>query len=107
MYFSKLNSLLILLVSVIALLYALPNAVTKFNFNEISTYLPGKKVNLGLDLKGGSYILLQAEMKTSEIEKLSLEDLQDKLTEFQKQLFDLKLNHSVTVSYTHLRAHET
>ena len=68
MYFSKLNSLLILFVSVIAVLYALPNAVTKFNFNETSTYLPGKKVNLGLDLKGGSYILLQAEMKTSEIE---------------------------------------
>ena len=35
-------------------------------------------------------------MKKSEIEKLSLEDLQDKLTEFQKQLFDLKLNHSVS-----------
>ena len=35
-------------------------------------------------------------MKTSEIEKLSLEDLQDKLTEFQKQLSDLKMNHSVS-----------
>ena len=35
-------------------------------------------------------------MKTSEIEKLSLEDLQDKLTEFQKQLADLKMNHSVS-----------
>ena len=35
-------------------------------------------------------------MKISEIEKLSLEDLQDKLAEFQKQLFDLKLNHSVS-----------
>ena len=35
-------------------------------------------------------------MKTSEIEKLSLEDLQDKLTEFQKQLSDLKFNHSVS-----------
>jgi len=35
-------------------------------------------------------------MKTSEIEKLPLEDLQDKLTEFQKQLSDLKLNHSVS-----------
>ena len=68
MYFSKLNSLLILFISVIAVIYALPNALTKFNFNEISTYLPGKKVNLGLDLKGGSYILLKAEMKTSEIE---------------------------------------
>ena len=35
-------------------------------------------------------------MKTSEIEKLSIEDLQDKLTEFQKQLSDLKMNHSVS-----------
>ena len=35
-------------------------------------------------------------MKKSEIEKLSLEDLQDKLTGFQKQLFDLKMNHAVS-----------
>ena len=67
MYFSKLNSFLIFCVSAIAIIYALPNIVTKFNFNETSNYLPGKQVNLGLDLKGGSYILLKAEMKTSEI----------------------------------------
>lgn len=35
-------------------------------------------------------------MKTSEIKKLSLEDLQDKLAEFQKQLSDLKMNHAVS-----------
>ena len=35
-------------------------------------------------------------MKTSEIEKLSLEDLKEKLTEFQKQLLDLKMNHAVS-----------
>jgi len=35
-------------------------------------------------------------MKNSEIEKLSLEDLQDKLVEFQKQLSDLKINHAVS-----------
>jgi large subunit ribosomal protein L29 len=35
-------------------------------------------------------------MKKSEIEKLSLEDLQDKLVEFQKQLSDLKMNHAVS-----------
>ena len=34
-------------------------------------------------------------MKNSEIEKLSLEDLQDKLAEFQKQLSDLKMNHLI------------
>ena len=35
-------------------------------------------------------------MKTSEIEKLSLEDLQEKLAEFQKQLSELKMNHAVS-----------
>ena len=35
-------------------------------------------------------------MKKSEIEKLSLEDLQDKLAECQKQLSDLKMNHAVS-----------
>ena len=70
MYFSKLNSLLIFFISLIAIFYALPNVVSKFNFDQISSFLPGKKVNLGLDLKGGSYILLKAEMKTAEIEFL-------------------------------------
>jgi len=35
-------------------------------------------------------------MKKSEIEKLSLEDLHDKLEEFKKQLSDLKMNHAVS-----------
>ena len=35
-------------------------------------------------------------MKKSEIENLSLEDLQDKLAEFKKQLSDLKMNHAVS-----------
>jgi len=35
-------------------------------------------------------------MKASEIENLSLEDLQDKLADYQKQLLDLKMNHSVS-----------
>ena len=35
-------------------------------------------------------------MKKSEIEKLSLENLEDKLAEFKKQLSDLKMNHAVS-----------
>ena len=34
-------------------------------------------------------------MKAPEIEKLSLEDLQDKLADYQKQFLDLKMNHAV------------
>ena len=39
---------------------------------------------------------LEPKLKTSEIEKLSLEDLKEKLTEFQKQLLDLKMNHAIS-----------
>lgn len=35
-------------------------------------------------------------MKATEIEKLSLEELLDKLAESQKKLFDLKMNHAVS-----------
>lgn len=35
-------------------------------------------------------------MKASEIENLSLEDLQDKIADYQKQLLDLKMNHAVS-----------
>ncbi len=35
-------------------------------------------------------------MKQTEINKLSKEDLQDKLTEVQKQLEDLKMTHAIS-----------
>lgn len=35
-------------------------------------------------------------MKAQEIEKLSFEDLQDKLADYQKQFLDLKMNHAVS-----------
>ena len=35
-------------------------------------------------------------MKAPEIEKLSIEDLQDKLADYQKQLLDLKMSHAVS-----------
>ena len=35
-------------------------------------------------------------MKASEIENLSLEELENKLTDYQKQLMDLRMNHAVS-----------
>tara|TARA_Y100000768_G_scaffold378761_1_gene353576 strand:- start:350 stop:538 length:189 start_codon:yes stop_codon:yes gene_type:complete len=35
-------------------------------------------------------------MKQSEINKLSNEDLQDKLTEYQKQLEEIKMTHAIS-----------
>ena len=41
MYFSKFNSLLILFVSLIAIFYALPNVVTKFNLKPLVFHVDG------------------------------------------------------------------
>ena len=35
-------------------------------------------------------------MKASEIESLSIEELQDKITDLQNHLLDLKMNHAVS-----------
>jgi preprotein translocase subunit SecD len=45
------------------LVYAIPNFISFGSKNVSYSFLPGKKINLGLDLKGGSYLLLQADMK--------------------------------------------
>ncbi len=70
MKFNKFNLITLVVIFFIAVFYALPNLLTNFKFNSISSILPGKTVNLGLDLKGGSYLLLQAEMNSVFNEKL-------------------------------------
>jgi len=67
---SKIKSLLILISVLMGLVYAMPNFINFGSKNVSYSFLPGKKINLGLDLKGGSYLLLQADMKIVFEEKL-------------------------------------
>ena len=55
LYFSKLRIIFVSLISLIFILFALSNF---FNF---SNKLFDKKINLGLDLQGGSYLLLEID----------------------------------------------
>ena len=55
LYFSKLRIIFVSLISLIFILFALSNI---FNF---SNKLLNKKINLGLDLQGGSYLLLEID----------------------------------------------
>ncbi len=70
MKFNKFNLITLLFVSILSIIYALPNLFNNFKLNSYNTLLPGKTVNLGLDLKGGSYLLLKAEMESVFMEKL-------------------------------------
>ena len=56
LYFSKLKITLIAIFCCLALFYAAPS----FMKSE-SEFLPNKKVNLGLDLRGGSHLLMEVD----------------------------------------------
>ena len=57
MYFSRLKTAMILAVCVLGVLLCLPNL-----FPAPAGWLPWRQVRLGLDLRGGSYLLLEVDM---------------------------------------------
>jgi protein-export membrane protein SecD len=64
LYFSKLR---IVLVSIVTLIFVF---IALSNFVKTENNLIGKKINLGLDLQGGSYLLLEIDNDPIEIQKL-------------------------------------
>ena len=64
LYFSKLR---ILTVSLITLFFLV---IASSNFFTSEDKLINKKINLGLDLQGGSYLLLEIDNRPIEIQKL-------------------------------------
>ena len=66
MHISRWNKILIILVCVLSFAYAAPNLLSKQTREHLEATMPGwlpvKSVNLGLDLQGGSHLLLQVEL---------------------------------------------
>lgn len=58
LHFAKWKVILVLAISVLGVAYALPNFFSEKLANSMPTWLPHNKLNLGLDLRGGSHILL-------------------------------------------------
>ncbi len=65
MYFSRLKVALILGVCVLGVLLCLPNVLP-----APASWVPWRKVGLGLDLRGGSYLLLEVDMTAVARERL-------------------------------------
>ena len=68
--FQTWKKLLVTSIALLGVFFALPNIV---NNQNILTFLPGQKINLGLDLQGGSHLLLRVDVdavKTERIENL-------------------------------------
>lgn len=61
LYFAKWKVAAILAVCLLGLLYAAPNLFSARQLQGMPDWLPHKQVNLGLDLQGGSHLLLEVE----------------------------------------------
>ncbi|MFL2852302.1 MAG: hypothetical protein ACJZ8J_00185 [Candidatus Pelagibacter sp.] len=81
--FSKINIILIYLVFIIISFFSL------LNFQNQTFSFINKKVNLGLDLQGGSYLLLEINS-----DPLIKERIQSKVIPLKKLLKENNLNYS-------------
>ncbi len=66
---SKLRLFFIAIVIAVSFLFTLPSFLPNL---FVGTWLENKKINLGLDLRGGSYLLLEVDTKQYDKEQMSL-----------------------------------
>lgn len=94
LHFDRWKIVLIYVLCIAGLVYTAPNFVPKSQLNDIPEWLPHQQINLGLDLRGGSYLLLGLET-----DALVRERLQDLVNEIRSELRD------ESVPYTGLGIH--
>jgi preprotein translocase subunit SecD len=59
--FSRAKTAAIVLITLIGMLLALPNVLSPAQRDSLPSWLPHRAMTLGLDLRGGSYLLLQVD----------------------------------------------
>jgi protein-export membrane protein SecD len=86
LYFERWKVVLIVLLCFAGLAYSAPNFIPRASLENVPGWLPSKQVNLGLDLRGGSYMLLGLD--TSGLEQSRLQDL---VNEVRNALRDVRV----------------
>ena len=61
------KKLLVAAIAALGIIYALPNLISN---DKSAAFLPGKKINLGLDLQGCSHLLLRVDIDAVRKERL-------------------------------------
>lgn len=75
--FPKWKSALVVLVCILGVAYTVPNFLPKSSLEGLPTWAPSQQINLGLDLQGGSHLLLQVD--TTDVLEKMLESLKDEV----------------------------
>ena len=71
LHFSRLKINLILGLCLLGLAFAAPNLLDEESAGQLPTWLPHKQISLGLDLQGGSHLLLEVGVETVVRERLN------------------------------------
>lgn len=71
LHFALWKKLVVIGVVVLGFVYAAPNFFASNSAHNYASIIPGKTVNLGLDLQGGSYLLLKTDLEKVKLERLS------------------------------------
>ncbi len=61
LHFSRFKTAAILIITALGIMFALPNVLPQDVLKQLPTWLSSSRVTLGLDLQGGSHILLQVD----------------------------------------------
>ena len=77
LYFSKFKSISILLICLIGIIFAFPNLLSQNTINNLPKIMPHKQINLGLDLRGGSHLLVEVQSSVRAAERM--DDLYDEI----------------------------
>ena len=64
LYFSRWKTILIWLTVLVGVLFSAPNLFSKQTLDALPSFVPKQKITLGLDLQGGSYILLEIDRQS-------------------------------------------
>jgi len=62
LYFARWKIYLIIVVCALGILFSLPNFVSRDTLDSLPGFVPQRQISLGLDLQGGSYLLLEVDM---------------------------------------------
>jgi protein-export membrane protein SecD len=77
LYFARWKIYSILAVLVVGLVFVIPNFLSENGRAGLPTWMPHKQINLGLDLQGGSHLLLEVDVQAVIQERL--EDLEGEI----------------------------
>ena len=71
LYFAPWKVVLVVILCLAGVAFTIPNFLSNKTAEELPIWLPHQQVNLGLDLQGGSHLLLEVEVDVVVQERLN------------------------------------